>query len=292
MPIDLNRALKPIRKLRKLVGKLDNQAAPEAVHRLRTNTRRVEAVCEALSVDAQGVGKSLMKDLRRCRRRAGKVRDMDVLSEYASTVHVPGEEDCYARLLEHLGARRKKYARKLCGEVRPRRSALRRELKRVANVVERLIPADGAAVDRSAAGPTGTAATLAVHLADPHRLNRANLHPYRLKVKKLRSVLRIAPSDTAFAGDLARAKDAIGEWHDWEELVSIAQKQLDHGSRCGLLAELKRIGRHKYDEALGSALALRRTYLRSSDPHKSASPAGSPGVPRLAVWDAIAKLAG
>src|SRR6266705_2688098 len=35
--------------------------------------------------------------------------------------------------------------------------------------------------------------------------------------------------------------------HDWEELVSIAQKALDHGKRCGLQTQLKRIAKHKYD---------------------------------------------
>jgi CHAD domain-containing protein len=282
MPIDRDRALRPIRNLRKLVRNLDSQPAPGKVHKLRTNTRRVEALCEALSLSAQGIRKSVMKDLRRCRKRAGKVRDMDVLIRHASTVQVPGEEECAARLLEHLGAQRRKYARKLYAEVRPLRSGLRKELKHVADVVGELIPATGNRADENAAGPTGTAATLAVHLADPHRLNRGNLHPYRLKVKKLRNVLQIGAADTAFAHDLDKAKDAIGEWHDWEELVSIAQKELDHANPCRLVAELKRISRDKYDRGLAVAQSLRATYLRGSDS----------ATPRLPVWDAIAKLAG
>src|SRR5215475_11330055 len=135
MAIDRKRILKPVKKLRKLVKNLNRQPAPEEVHDLRTNTRRFEAAFEALSLDAQGSGKSVisvMKDLRRCRKRAGKVRDMDVLTGYASTVRLTGEEECTVRLLEHLGVQRKKYATKLHGEVRRLRSDLRQDLRRTA----------------------------------------------------------------------------------------------------------------------------------------------------------------
>ena len=112
MALDRKRLLKPVKKLRKLVRKLDSEPALGQVHDLRTNTRRFEAAFEALSPDARGVGKSLMKDLRRCRKRAGRVRDMDVLTQYASSVYLTGEEECTVRLLEHLGVRRQKYATK------------------------------------------------------------------------------------------------------------------------------------------------------------------------------------
>jgi CHAD domain-containing protein len=94
MALDRKLLLKPIKKLRKLIKKLDRQPDPDEVHDLRTSTRRFEAAFEALSLSERGVAKSVLKDLRRCRKRAGKVRDMDVLTRYASTVHLTGEEDC------------------------------------------------------------------------------------------------------------------------------------------------------------------------------------------------------
>ena len=108
MALDRSRLLKPMKKLEKLVNDLDSQPTPEKVHDLRTNTRRLEAIFEALSLDSQGPGKSMLKDLGRLRKRAGKVRDMDVLTSYASTVHLDGEEECTVQLLEHLGAERQK----------------------------------------------------------------------------------------------------------------------------------------------------------------------------------------
>lgn len=287
MGLDRKRLLKPLKTVRKLVRRLDREPAPEDVHDLRTSARRSEAILKALSLDEHGVGKSVMKDLRRCRRRAGKVRDMDVLTGYASTVHVTGEEDCAVELLESLGARRQKYAAKLYAEVRRVRSGLRKDLKQISAVIAHLVETRGGQPDHDAVGPnaTGSAVTLAVRLAEPARLNRENLHPYRLKVKQLRNVLHMARGGNSFADDLARTKDAIGEWHDWQELAAIAEKELDHRSSCGLVRELKRISHSRYDQALQAAEALRGKYLARADSAKSF------GTLRPAVWEAIARLA-
>src|SRR5437867_2429721 len=118
MAVHRNRLLTPMKKLKKLIKKTDNQLTPDKVHDLRTNTRRFEAIFEAFSLDAQGMGRSVLKNLGRLRKRAGKVRDMDVLTNYASTVHRQGEEECVVQLLEHLGAQREKQAKKLSVEVK------------------------------------------------------------------------------------------------------------------------------------------------------------------------------
>jgi len=130
MALDRNRLLKPVKKLRKLVKKIDRQPTPHQVHDLRTNTRRFEAMLAVLSLDSQGAGKSALKDLTRLRKRAGKVRDMDVLTSYASQLHPKGEEDCAVQLLEHLGAQRRKHAKKLYAEIQRDRSDVRGNLKR------------------------------------------------------------------------------------------------------------------------------------------------------------------
>jgi CHAD domain-containing protein len=75
MALDRDSLLKPVKKLRKLIDKVDTKPTPERVHDLRTNTRRFEAMFEALSLDAQGIGKSVLK--------------------------------CGVQMLEHLGAQRK-----------------------------------------------------------------------------------------------------------------------------------------------------------------------------------------
>jgi CHAD domain-containing protein len=120
---------------------------------------------------------------------------------------------------------------------------------------------DGGAVNAAA-----FALKLESELNGRERLGRANLHPYRLKVKELRNTLRLAEeTDGALLDALREAKDVIGEWHDWEELHAIAREVLEHGAKCGLLHALKRICDEKYDEALHKAAVLKARHLRAAD---------------------------
>jgi hypothetical protein len=71
MALDRNRLLKPVKKLRNLVGKVNRRPTPEQVHDLRTRTRQIEAI-EGVVLDGRAPGKSLFKNLNRFRKRAGK----------------------------------------------------------------------------------------------------------------------------------------------------------------------------------------------------------------------------
>src|SRR5436190_5997340 len=215
MPLDVDRLQKPVRKLRKFMKKTPRRPTPDEVHDLRTNTRRVEASMEALSLDSKREGERLLKDLARVRRRAGKVRDMDVLTGFASNVHPKGEQDCVVQLLEHLGARRGKYTKKLYTEVRQSGPELRKRLKRIAARIDKLAQAqDESSGDRNAAASevAASALRLSTELATPSRLGRINLHPYRLKVKALRNVLQMAQraNDDPFVKSLGEVKEASG----------------------------------------------------------------------------------
>jgi CHAD domain-containing protein len=292
MALDRNSLVKPVKKLRKLIGKMDSHPAPEKVHALRTNTRRFEAMFEALSLAAQGIGKSTLKDLGTLRKRAGKVRDLDVLTGFASTVHLKGEEECEVELLERLGADRYKQARKLAAEIRRLGPDLRKELKRAPAVLARLLEKDK---DAEAAEATSVALKLTAQLAGPRRLNRQTLHPFRLKVKELRNVLQMSggAGQSKLVDDLGIVKDAIGEWHDWEELVSIAKKVLEHGAGCGLLKELKGTAEQKYAHALELVETLRKNHLRAAKtraPKKGPATADS-RIPGEAVEEVTALLA-
>ncbi|HWD00023.1 MAG TPA: CHAD domain-containing protein [Candidatus Sulfopaludibacter sp.] len=286
--MDRDRLLKPVKKLTKLLRKMRRQPTPDEVHDLRTNARRFEAMFKAVALDARGMDDAALKSLDRLRKRAGKVRDLDVLTSYAAPIRPKGEGECQVQLLEHLGARRRKYAKKFYAEVKRRRPALRKDFKRTRKLLAKVVRADGdpAEESKAAADATGTAVKLAAELALPHRLGPENIHPYRLKVKELRDVLRMADGAARpkFIDDLGAVNDTIGEWHDWNELVSIAKKALKHQKGCGLMAELKRIEKAKYDRALSLAEALRRDYLREAAPKKK--------IPGPQVWQAASKLAG
>lgn len=287
MPVDFKRAQKPARKLRKLIKRMPAEPTPEQVHDFRTNTRKMEAILQAFALDRSRIGHRLLKPLVRLRKRAGKLRDMDVLTSYATSVRPDaGEQDCAVQLLEFLGAQRGKYARRFHAASRQDGSKLRQHLKQAQRKLgskEAKTQEDG----RHLSEPSSSALDAGSELARFARLNRSNLHPFRLKVKELRNVLRLAQNpDEDLVDALGKVKDAIGEWHDWEELVGIAHKILDHGARCKLIQQLKAITREKYETAVSEARQLRKRYLGISDnrqPTRLRAPAPGGPVARAAI---------
>ena len=263
MPLDSDRLLKPMKKLGKLTRTLRRDAPPETVHELRTTARRIEATVYALHLDEQEPGKALLGDMEVVRKLAGKVRDCDVLIQYTASLH-PGEEeqDCLVRLLETLGAERHGHAKQLHRGMRDQGRALRKELKAARKDIAGLLSGDegnGNAAQTAAA----TALELAGQLSAPQRLNAATLHPYRLTVKQLQNTLRLAAgaSHAGLLEELGQVKDAIGEWHDWEALVTIATEVIEH-DHCQLLTTLQQTEQRKRKQALAAATRLRANTLR------------------------------
>jgi CHAD domain-containing protein len=101
----------------------------------------------------------------------------------------------------------------------------------------------------------GRAIELSSELRSPVHLDKSNLHPYRLKVKELRYVLQLSEDaqKQQFVNKLGAVKDAIGEWHDCEELIAIATNALSHGARCNLLSTLKATSENNFERALALA---------------------------------------
>jgi CHAD domain-containing protein len=264
MPLVKSEIQANLRKLRRSLKRAPKRVTPEDVHQLRTRARRVVSLSDAHSVPALNKAK-LAKPLKRIRKRAGRVRDMDVLTAHLAAMHSDEDPSCRTQLLEHLGAKRYRRADRLVQLLQDEGRGLRKELRRVAK---------GVAKDSSRKSPksarkahtkqSAQVLELTAGLSEPVHLTKTNLHPYRLKVKELRDALRMAGGtrDSRFAGALNQCKDAIGEWHDWEELIAIAEKTLDHRPECPLLQELKAISKQKFDAALTIAEKLRTDYAR------------------------------
>jgi CHAD domain-containing protein len=269
VPLDKGRLQKSVRKVRKFLKKARKRPSPQEIHDFRTHARRFEATVEALAMNSRRNERRILQDLSRLRKRAGKIRDMDVLTGCAAKVHVDGEEDCSVQLLEYLGAKRYRQADKMRVLIRECSAELRQRLNGSAAQLRTLVGRAQKNESDTKAGPPrdamATAFQLSSALRTPARLDRRNLHPYRLKVKELRYVLQM--SETAdqqpFVEKLGQVKDAIGEWHDWEELVGIAAELLDHGTNCKLLRELKSVSNGKYGDALSLTNSMRQTYLGS-----------------------------
>jgi CHAD domain-containing protein len=295
MALNTERIVNNIQKLRKLLKRRSKLRRPEGVHELRTRTRRLEAVLPATGLDSGRNEKEVLRLLKPMRKKAGAVRDMDVLTALLLQFHVDEDErDCEVQLVEHLGAQRYRQGKTLRRIAKANAGELRLRLKSVASE----ITAISSSQRDSASGETAprenaavSALELASELADPKILNRRNLHSYRKKVKQLRYVLKSAQGEDGrdFIDALGECKDAIGEWHDWEELVSIAGDILNHGRRCQLINQLKRFSSSKFDEALSITNAMRRRFVEKRTRRKSKKRAFGISHPGLFAADAIAR---
>jgi CHAD domain-containing protein len=262
MAVDREKVQKPLKKMCKLIKKISGPPSIEQVHSLRTHTRQIEAALAALEVDSMPKYRKLLSATRKIRRRAGKVRDMDVLIEYGASIPTAdNESQCLVQLLEELGARRGRQAKRLGNLVRKNRQKFLRQLRGVSKRVHKLLPETASQrIQKVSPLVAGSAMSIAAKLVQPRQLNKRNLHAYRLEIKELRNVLKLANDETApkLLEDLGDLKDAIGTWHDWEVLISIASETLDHGPSCQLLKKLKEIAQHKFREALKKAETFRR----------------------------------
>jgi len=266
MALDTKQTQKPVRKLRKVLKDALREPTPVQVHDLRTNIRRLEAMMSALALDSEKTGQRLLKQLTRIRKRSGKVRDMDVLTTDATRLNKDADEGCRVQLIEHLGAERRSKAKKLHSAIANLRPKVRKNLKRLGRRLDKMVPDTRTDASEATAKATAAALELQTELNAPSRFTRQNIHPYRLKVKELRNVLRLAQNskDEDFIAALGEVKDAIGDWHDWEELRAIADEVVDHSSGCQLKGELKRICDGKYSSAVQRAEDMRKKYLQTN----------------------------
>jgi len=294
MALDAKKLRKPFRNLRKSLKRFPERPTPEQVHDLRTNSRKLEAVIQALAFDGQPRGRRLLKTVAPVRKNAGKVRDMDVLTALTSTLALKGEEECLVQLLEHLTAKRARSVKKLLRIIEKQRSQARALLQYYSSAIEKCFGApqhDAPQVRQWPALATATALQLSRELANWPYLRRDNLHPYRLRIKQLRYVLQLRDDpDDEFVGALGDAKDAIGEWHDWSELESIAAGLLKHRSQCKLLPCIRSTVRQKLQRAISLSSQLKQIRL---DTKESGHPGSRQKAPRLSepVILASARLA-
>src|SRR5262249_46185352 len=118
------------RRVKKFLRKRPKKPGVNAIHNLRTSTRSLETTFATLGITTNAKVRRLLRDLRDVRKRAGRVRDMDVLTADVLTLTQEAKQECYVQLVEYLGAERIKYAKKLRNTVISAGPQVRRNLKR------------------------------------------------------------------------------------------------------------------------------------------------------------------
>lgn len=256
MKLQTKQVEKPFQKLRKQLKAFPSNPKPKDVHSLRTQTRRLEATVAALAPGQKKTTRTLIKLVKPVRKAAGKVRDIDVFIGDMLTISSDPSDEAIVRLIEHLAKMRSKHAQKLGEVVQQQRGETRHFLSESLKIIRRKIKSF--TVD----GETGPQ-ILITELRHWPELREDNLHLFRIRVKELRYMLQLSQdADAKLLNALGEVKDAVGEWHDWMELLKIAGKVLDPESDRLVLKKIENTGRAKLLAGLDAANKVRQRYFR------------------------------
>ncbi len=296
MPVDHQRTRHLFIKLNRLLSRVPARPTPEAVHQLRTTTRRVEALLEALAPESDRNQRKLARSLKRLRRRAGRIRDLDVHQAALRSLKIGRDTTRKQQLTTELAERRSRQERKLLKRLDNLSiQELRRRLRRAAQLAlgpaaagPKPAPAS-ARRSRPALRPKPLEEPLAQALRMFGRLARetgpltdANLHQFRTRCKRIRYVAEIGGDRRVVQNvvkEFKRLQDAVGTWHDWLTLTQTADKLFAGVSDSALLNALQNITRAKFVEALRTAADVKRTLLAIRLPAPRPSGGGKPALP-------------
>jgi CHAD domain-containing protein len=245
------------------LGQVAKEPQPKAVHQFRTISRRVETMLEALTSEPGRNQQKLIKSLAKLRKRAGRVRNIDVQTALLRGLKMEADSRSKQRVLQGLSELRSKREKRLSDALG--KGSLREIRRRLRKAVEALPAGDAPA---SAYDPARAALQEFARFASGSAaLNQETLHGYRLRTKHARYVAELAGGDERaqrVVSELKRMQDGIGEWHDWLQLTDRAEKLLANGRDVPLLSALKNVTRAKYRHALSVCEDSRKKLLEMS----------------------------
>src|ERR1700730_9392912 len=137
MLLHLNHTRTTFRKLTSQMSKVAGKPAPENVHKFRTSSRRVEVVVSDLAKSRNGNDKKLLNLLGRLRKKAGRLRDLDVQSGALRSLKIPQEPGRKSQLMRTLAEERARREKKLAKSLDKRTvGEVRKRLKRTTASLE------------------------------------------------------------------------------------------------------------------------------------------------------------
>jgi len=257
-------------KMERALLRLSSGQQAASVHHFRTTNRRLQTLLEQVLPARDHNQKKLLKMLDRIRKRAGKVRDLDVQLAALRSLKVPQEPRRKTQLMHNLIELRVKHEKKLQklldkGTIHE----IHKRLKRASREVKLETSGDALAAAR---------AILAGVVRPAGPVTEDVLHQYRIVVKRARYAAEFAPRSaegSQFLAQLKRLQDAVGNWHDWLTLTNTAAKQLGDVNQSTLVAALYNVTRGKFRQAVAALTAS--TAIQSSPRAAAVSSERGPG---------------
>jgi CHAD domain-containing protein len=252
MSIAPKRSRVVFQKLEQDLVKLSSKPRAENVHRFRTGTRRLQILLGELSPRLDRSQKKLLKLLGRIRKRAGKVRDLDVQLAALRSLKMPREPRRKTQLVNHLIELRSQQEKKLGKAVE--KAAVREIRKRLKRASKNFSP-------EASRDPLAVARGMLERIGRGDApVTEALLHQYRILSKRARYAAEFSePSDESkqFIAELKRMQDVLGDWHDWLTLTRSASEHLGEVRDSSLVAELHNVTGAKFRHAVAVLSQMR-----------------------------------
>lgn len=250
------------RDLSEVVSNLSEEAAPKSVHRLRTTIRRIESLISYANPD---LGKKLERSLEKLeelRKRAGKVRDIDVQTKLLDQLGNGSTAKDRKTLAGLLEKKRDRQVKRLHSALTKHAGdKLFSRLERVAEKIGTGLFRDNpplAPLEEARLQLSRLAADFSSHPA-AKALKPTRLHEARIQLKKIRYLAELADDSAErklFLAQLKSVQDDVGEWHDWEELAKLAEKRFADRVDCALLREVRALFAARESAAVSAVTRL------------------------------------
>jgi len=286
MSIAQQRCQLVFQKLERDLSRLAAKPHPENVHSFRTTTGRLRVLLEELVPERTNNQKKLLKALGRIRRRAGRIRDLDVQLATLRSLRFAQDPrrktELTQALIELRGEHEKKLRKLLTKEaVREIHARLKRTAKKTKMKTEDLT------------NPLATARKILHRVALPAAPVNARpvapsvtedvLHKLRIAVKRARYAAEFAPKSVEagqFIAQLKRLQDTLGSWHDWLTLTHAASDRFGDLRESAMVAAVNNVTRGKFRQAVAAVAAAFPTPRPVAAPERPRKPAAKPQAPR------------
>lgn len=243
--------------LSRFVSKLPGGVTEKSVHRLRTTIRRLQTLVGFTRPNLGKKQQRALDELQALRKRAGKVRDLDIQAALLGSIGNRSASADRRALLDALKKKRARQAERLSSALKKLETS--KFVKRLEKITEKAVND----APNSAGEPLEAAqkelSALAEEYSSRQVLKPARLHELRIKLKLLRYRAELAADNTEqkeFIDKVKSVQDVVGEWHDWEMLAESAEEQFQDRMNCALLIEIRSLLAAKFSAATNAALNL------------------------------------
>jgi CHAD domain-containing protein len=284
MPVDLKRSRLAFQRLSRELTKLAKNPVPESVHKFRTNSRRVEALLSEVAPVLDRNDKKLLKLLSWLRKKAGRVRDLDVEIASLRSLKIPEGNGHKSQFVDALVQERARQEQKLAKAFnRKTADEIRKRLKRAASELD---------IPKKTEPLALTLSKLAKLGRDHVTLTEKILHQYRIIGKRARYIAELADRDseaTRVVEQLKHMQDVIGDWHDWLKLTQRAEALFGGVRDSALVAMLRNVTQAKFRQSVDAVVETRAALFgKKSEPVPVATAGRKPSTGSAGASAAVA----